>query len=174
MLKPDLFNIIPKPKKIIPKWVNFAIGGSLTLTLIILGLFVFYYYQALFWKGKLEAKESDYLALNTKENKTTEEKVGEISKRLEKFSRALSSRKVSPDLFDFVRSFCHQSVSFSSLSLNIETGNVSLAGQTDTYKSLSEQIIILKDLKNISNLLVSDVSLNKEGNVSFKINFTYQ
>lgn len=173
-IKFDSLNIIPKPKKSIPKWVNFAIYGSFAITLIISGLFAFYYYQALSWKSKLSAKESDYSALNTKENKTMEEQVAKISKKLEKFSLAFSSRKVSSNFFDFVRSFCHPNVSFSNLSFSIETGNVSLSGQTDTYKSLSEQIIILKDIKEINNLLVSDISLNKEGYISFKISFIYQ
>ncbi len=126
------------------------------------------------WKNKLEIKESEFLALNSKENHNIELQVSEISKRLERFSKAFSSRSVEYDFLDFVRSFCHTRVSFSSLSFDNKTGSTALSGETDSYKSLSEQILILKDLKNISNLLVSDVSLGKEGNVSFKISFIYK
>ncbi|MDO8524067.1 MAG: hypothetical protein Q7R99_00375 [bacterium] len=171
MTKPDIFNIIPKPKKIIPKWVNFAIGFSLVMILTVVGLFAFYYYQALSWKSKLEMKESDYLALNNPENRAMEMQVSLISQKLEKFSQAFLSRKVTYNFFDFVGNFCHPKVSFSDLSLDIENGNVSLIGQTDTYKSLSEQIIILKDVKETNNLVVSDISLSKEGSVSFRISF---
>lgn len=173
-IKFESLNIIPRPKEIIPKWVNFAIGGSFAIALIMVWLFAFYYYGALSWDSKSKAKESDYLMLNTKENKEVEEKVSEISKKLESFSLAFASRKSSYNFFDFIRNICHPNVSFSNLSLIVKTGNISLTGQADSYQSLSEQVIILKDLKNISNLLISDVSLNKEGSVSFKVSFIYQ
>ena len=172
--KPDLFNIIPKTKRIIPKWVSVAIGISLVLALVVVGMAIFYYYQALTWEAKAKAKESEYLALNTEENQAIEKKVWEISKKLERFSLVFSSRKVSQNPFDVVRNFCHPRVSFSSVSFSIETGVVSLLGKTDTYKSLSEQVLILKDLKSISNLSVSNVSLGKEGSVSFIISFTLE
>lgn len=172
MPKPDIFNIIPKPKKTIPRWVNLSIGLSLALLLATCGLFIFYYYQALSWKSKAEIRENDYLALlDSPDNKALEERVSEISKKLEKFSKVFASRRVSFIFFDFIRNFCHPRVSFSDLSLSIETGSVSLSGQTDTYQSLNEQMIILKDTKDVSKLVVSDISLSKEGSISFKMSF---
>ncbi|MFH0739903.1 MAG: hypothetical protein V1819_02330 [bacterium] len=172
--KPDLFNIIPKTKRVIPKWVSVVIGISLALALVVVSLAVFYYYQALTWEAKAKAKESEYLALNTEENQATEKRVWEISKKLERFSLTFSSRRSPDNFFDVIRSFCHPKVSFSSISFSVETGVVLLFGQTDTYKSLSEQVLILKDFKNIGNLSVSNVSLNKEGSVSFNISFTLE
>ena len=169
MAKPDIFNIIPKQKKVIPKWVNFIVIVSATLFLTTLGFFAFYYYQALSFESELDLKQSEYLALDNPGNKEVETQVSLISKKLERFSQAFSSRKISYNFFDFVRSFCHPKVSFSNLSLNVETGSVFLVGQGDTYKTISEQMIILKD---ISSLEVSDISLNKEGGVFFKISFT--
>ncbi len=170
-IKFESLNIIPKPKEIIPKWVNIALVVSFAMFLTTICLFAFYYYQALSWQSKLMAKENDYLALDTKENQAMEKQVGEISAKLEKFSLAFSSRRISSNFFDFLRNFCHPNVSFSGLLLNIETGSVSLSGQTNAYKDLSEQIIVLNDLKNISNLLISNILLNKEGNIAFSVSF---
>lgn len=171
MAKIDSFNIIPRQKLDIPKWVNPTIGFCVVLICIMIGFFIYFSLQASFWGGKAKAKEAEYASLNTEENKSVEKRVGQISKQLEKFSEIFASKKTSFVVFDFLRSFCHPNVSFSSLALNLKTGELALAGKTDTYQSLSEQVIIFKELKNIENLNVSDIFLNKEGQVTFRISF---
>ena len=167
----DTLNIIPKPKLIIPFWVKPLTWASAIIFLAMVGLFGFYYFQASSLESKAKAKESDYLAINTPENREIEARVSEISQRLEKFSQAFSNHKFSYIIFDFLGSFCHPNVSFSDMNLTLSTGAVSLTGQTNSYKSLSEQILILKNEEEISALDVSDVALNKEGAVTFGLNF---
>ena len=167
----DTLNIIPKPKLLMPFWVKPLMWASGITLLIVLVLFGFYYFQASSWKSKVEAKEGDYLALNTPENKAIEERVGKISQKLEKFSQAFLGHKFSYTFFEFLRGICHPNVSFSDMSLNLSTGSANLTGQTNSYRSLSEQILILKNIKEISSLDVSDINLNKEGMVAFRLSF---
>ena len=168
----DILNIIPKPKLSLPFWVNPLIGISGAILLLVLGLFGFYYFQASSWESKAKAKEGDYLALGTPENKATEEKVGKIAQKLEKFSRAFTNHRVSYVFFDFLKTNCHPNVSFSSLVFVPGVGKVSLAGQTNSYNSLSEQIVVLKNIKELSALEVSDIALDKEGKITFRLSFT--
>jgi len=167
----DTLNIIPKPKPALPFWVNPLIGLSGGILLVMIVLFVFYYYQALSWNSKSEAKESDYLALNTPENRAIEERVGKISEKLTKFSQAFANHKFSYVFFDFLKSNCHPNVSFSNLSFAPSSGKVALTGQTNNYKSLSEQIIVLKNIKELSSLEVSDIALDKEAKITFRLSF---
>ncbi len=168
----DILNIIPKPKLSLPFWVNPLIWISGAILLAMIGLFGFYYFQASSWESKAKAKESDYFVLGTPENKAAEEKVGKIAQQLEKFSQAFASHKLSYVFFDFLKANCHPNVSFSSLNLAPSSGKVSLAGQTNTYKSLSEPIVVLKNIKEPSALEVSDIILDKEGKITFRLNFT--
>ncbi len=167
----DTLNIIPKSKILAPFWFKPLIWASGIILLVMVGLFAFYYFEASSWESKAKEKESDYLFLNTPENKAIEERVGKVSQKLEKFSQAFSSHKISYPFFEFLRGFCHPNVSFLDLSLDVKTGAVNLTGQTNSYKSLSEQILILKSVEEISSLDVSDVALNKEGAVTFGLSF---
>ncbi|MDD5738744.1 MAG: hypothetical protein PHY72_02370 [Candidatus Pacebacteria bacterium] len=167
----DVLNIIPKPKIVLPFWVNPLVLASGVILLIMTGLFVFYHFQALSWESKAKVEESNYLALATPENKAIEEKAGKISQQLEKFFQAFENHKFSYILFNFLKDNCHPNVSFSSLNFNSNSGKVSLAGQTNNYNSLGEQIAVLKSVKEISALEVSDIVLDKEGNVTFRLNF---
>lgn len=167
----DTLNIIPKPKLSLPFWVNPLIGISGGILLVMVGLFGFYYFQASSWESKAKAKEADYFALGTPENKVAEEKVGKISQQLEKFSQAFKEHKISYVFFDFLKNNCHPNVSFSSLNLDPNSGKASLSGQTNSYKSLSEQIVVLKGIKEVSVLEVSDIALDKEGKITFKLSF---
>lgn len=168
----DTLNIIPKPKPTAPFWVAPAIGISLAALLAVSGVAVFYYFQTSSWQAKAEIKKSEYEALGTPENKELEKKVREISQNLEKFSSAFSQHKTSYVFFDFLRSNCHPNVSFSNMSFNVSSGKIFLVGKTDSYRSLSEQIIAFKNLKELSLLEVSDIVLDKSGEISFKIGFT--
>lgn len=172
MLKPDIFNIIPKPKLSLPFWANPLVGISGAILLLMVGLFGFYYFQASSWQAKVNAKKGDYIALGTPENRAIEERADKIAEQLEKFSQAFASHRTSYVFFDFLKSNCHPNVSFSSLTLVPGSGKVSLAGQTNNYKSLGEQIVVLKDIKELSVLEISDITLDKEGKVTFKLSFT--
>jgi len=167
----DILNIIPKPKIVLPFWVNPLTWASGIVLLLMAGLFVFFYFQTSFWEEKAKAKENDYLALETPENKALEEKVGKVSQQLEKFSQAFENHKFSYVFFEFLKANCHPNVSFSSLSFTPQSGKVSLAGQANNYNSLGEQIAILKSIKEVSDLDVSDVVLDKEGKVTFRLSF---
>lgn len=166
------FDIIPKPKLAIPRWVNLSLIGASVLVAVAGGLFFYFSFQTSSWDKKVQAKEADYAVLNTPENQALEKEVGRLSSQLEKFSEAFSARKSSAGFFDFLRTNCHPLVSFSALDFSVDTGESVLSGRTNSYQSLSEQAVILKDLPGVSNLSVSDISLSKEGEVVFKIRFT--
>ncbi len=171
MAKLDSFSIIPKQKLDVPKWVNPTIGACVGLVLVMVGLFFYFSFLATSWEKKSDAQEIEYASINTPENKAIEKRISEISNQLEKFSEVFAIKKTSSVIFDFLREVCHPNVSFSSLLLDLNASEVSLIGETDTYKSLSEQAIILKEIKEISNLNIGDISLSKEGQVSFRVSF---
>jgi len=168
----DTFNIIPKQKLDIPKWINPTVGCCVVLVLIVGGLYIYFSFIASSWEKKANVQLAEIISIETEENKSIEKKVGQISNKLEKFSEIFANKKRSFAIFDFLRNNCHPNVSFSNLNVNIATGDFALAGETDSYKSLSEQAIIFKELNEVSGLNISDISLAKEGNVSFKASFT--
>ncbi len=167
----ESLNIIPKQKLPTPFWVNPLIWFFSFVLFGLVGLFIFYYFEVSSLQSKAKEKESDYFALSTPENKALEDRVRGISQQLEKFSQIFSNHKISYIFFDFLRTNCHPNVRFSSLDLSPASGLVSLSGETSDYKSLQEQVLVLKNIKEISSLDVSDIILDKEGKITFKISF---
>ncbi|MDD5433430.1 MAG: hypothetical protein PHE77_02100 [Candidatus Pacebacteria bacterium] len=168
-MKSEILNIIPKPKATLPLWVNFSVISSAILLCILGGIFLYFKLETASWQEKAKAKEAEYMALNNPENRAIEEEAGKISKQLENFSKAFLEKKPSFLVFDFLKANCHPNVVFGSFDFSCKSGELKIKGQADSYKILSEQILALKDIKEISNLKVSDISLSKEGKVTFNV-----
>lgn len=172
MPKTDLLTIIPKPKQEVPKRVNICLlvcAGVFIALLVCLFVFMA---ESSSWQKKKAATETQLSSLNTEQNKNLEDQVWLIAKKIKKFSQIFGLHKNSFRFFDFLRQNCHPRVRFFSLNLSTDKGGVILDGLTDTYKSLSEQITILKTNSQISDFQVANISLSKEGSIAFQISFT--
>lgn len=170
-MKSDSLNIIPRPKQAVPKWINIVIWALAFLVLILGGVFLYLGIQKSIWENRIKERQVIYAALSNAQNLEVESKVKSISSQLKKFSAAFQNHKASHKIFAFLREYCHLDVHFLDMSLNVETGDVLLSAQASSYDSLSEQIIILEKVEQVSNLEISDILLNKEGKVAFKMKF---
>ncbi|MDD4989777.1 MAG: hypothetical protein PHW31_00475 [Candidatus Pacebacteria bacterium] len=166
--KTDLLTIIPKPKIETPKWVNIAFLICLAVWVALIGFFVFFKVQASSQQNKKADIESQLAALNTKENQDLESKVAKFAKKIKNFSLVFKEHRNNFRFFDFLRNNCHPNVRFYSLNLTSSKGTVILDGQTDTYQSLSQQIAIFKKNSLISDFQVFNISLSKEGKITFQ------
>ncbi len=169
--KTDLLTIIPKPKKETPKWVNIAFLVCLAMWVALIGCFIFLKAQASSQQNKKTNMESQLVALNSKENQDLESKVAKVAKKIKNFSLVFKEHKNNFRFFDFLRNNCHPNVRFYSLNLTSNKGAVVLDGQTDTYQSLSQQIAIFKKNSLISDFRVFNISLSKEGKITFQFSF---
>jgi len=169
--KTDLLTIIPKPKIETPKWVNISFLICVGVWVVLLGCFIFFKTQASSQQDKKASLESQIAGLNTKENQDLEKKAGVLAKKIKNFSLVFKEHKNNFRFFDFLRNYCHPNVRFSSLNLTSDTAKVILVGETDSYQSLTQQIMIFKKNPQVKELNVSDISLSKEGKITFQFDF---
>ncbi len=169
--KTDLLTIIPKPKKEAPKWVNIAFLVCLAMWVALIGCFIFFKVQASSQQNKKAYTESQFASFNTKANQDLESKVAKAAKKIKNFSLVFKEHRNNFRFFDFLRNNCHPNVRFSSLNLASAKGTVILDGQTDTYQSLSQQIAIFKKNSLVNDFQVFNISLSKEGKITFQFAF---
>ena len=105
--------------------------------------------------------------------KTLEDEVLSYKEKLDDFSLIFNSHKMNTRFFEFLESITHPKVFFSNFSLDSSKTKASFSGKTDSFKSLGQQILILKEQKNIKELVLSKVSLGKEGGIEFSIDFYF-
>ncbi len=169
--KTDLLTIIPKPKVETPKWVNKAFWVCLAVWVILIGCFIFFKAQASFQQNKKTNTEGQIAVFNSKENQDLESKVAKLAKKIANFSLVFKEHRNNFRFFDFLRNNCHPSVQFYNLNLSTDIGAVILDGQTDTYQSLSQQIAIFKKNSLINDFRVFNISISKEGKITFRFSF---
>lgn len=151
--------------------MNIAFLVCLAMWVVLVGCFIFFKVQASSQQNKKANIESQLAALNSKENQDLESKVAKVAKKIKNFSLVFKEHKNSFRFFGFLRNNCHPNVRFSSLNLTTGKGNVILEGQTDTYQSLSQQITVFKKNSLISDFQVFNISLSKEGKITFQFAF---
>lgn len=95
------------------------------------------------------------------------------SERIRGFSKILEAHKIPSKFFEFLKTNCHQKVKISGMQLDDLAYHAVISGEAASFEALSEQVLILKSSKNVNNLQVSNVFLNREGKVEFNLNFDF-
>jgi hypothetical protein len=169
-----MIEIIPRPKPRLPFWQSVLLWISISLLVLsVLGYFVL---------GYLEKKDSQVLQdleeflteeKTVKEIDSLEKEVFEYQEKIENFSQLFNSHQLSSNLFKLLESKTHPQVFWMSIGLDTEELAVFLAGQTQDFQTLGQQISILKEEELISEINLSDIQLGEEGKVDFKLDLSF-
>jgi len=174
-MEPEGLKIIPEQKPEAPKWVNYALFVFVFLCLA-LGTFSLVLRSQ---TGSLEAEKTSLVSqiqaldLNP-ENISSEKELKKVSKKLKDFTDIYENQNLSSKFFAFLREICHPKVYFRSMDLNLNNFSVILAGQTESFQFLGEQLLVLNQREDVKGVEVSGVSLEKQGTVSFILNFEFE
>jgi len=171
MVKEDLVKIIPRAKPKAPFYVNLFFWLSVILLLALVGLYFFLDNQIPSLEKKIKKLETELKP--SESQKTLEEEMFFLSKRINDFPQLLAKHKFTSNLFDFLKEFCHPQVQFTSLEIDTQESKVILSGITESFYTLGEQILVLQEKEEIKGLRLSRVSLDREGKVNFDLAFTF-
>ena len=167
------------PLEIIPKktdtgfpFVNLLLCFSLVLFVgAILSLFVLDFYQS---KSEKNFRQIENLIAEkeTPANKALEQEVLKYKEKIDKIASLLVSHQKSSAFFPLLGKFSHPKVAFSSLSLNLKENKATLAGTTESFQTLGQQIHVLKREKSITNANVSGISIGAKGDIKFSLDLS--
>lgn len=104
-------------------------------------------------------------------NQEAEKSARLFAARLSQVGGLLDSHIHSSDVLKLIEEVTYPRVQFTQFTFQSKDGLVSMSGLTDGYINFGQQIIALEANASIHNLHVSNISLNKKGQVAFSITF---
>lgn len=122
-------------------------------------------------RGELRDIQAGIQNLNKHRNADKENAVLQLDAKLTRLSSILDNHIYSSRLFVFIEEITHPKAQFINFGFSSSEGKLTLNGVTQSYETFGEQIIALEQSEKVSDLVISDVRLQKTGQVEFAIAF---
>jgi Tfp pilus assembly protein PilN len=165
--------IIPKKTPKLPKWLNILF--YLALALLIFSLASLFILNNSIKKSKntLQSLRETLTKTKTPERITLEKEILNYEKKIEDFSLLINQHLENSKFFTAFQKTCHPKVWFSQFSLNSREKIATFSGQTQSFESLGQQLLILKNEDWIKDVELKSVSISKKGKINFSLSFSY-
>jgi Tfp pilus assembly protein PilN len=165
--------LIPKQTLRIPKWLDILFYVSLVLLLV-----SFIGYLVLGQLIKSSQNNLDQLNLSLKQgtaqNQELEKSILNYQKKIKDFSSIISNRSSIGSFFELFQGKIHPKVWFNELSLDPLNYKASLNGQTQSFESLGQQMLIFRGDKMIQEVELKGVLVNEKGGIDFSLSLTFE
>lgn len=169
-----MVEIIPKTFEEIPPWQRILLYFLIFLVIaVIIGYFVI---------GNFYKESEDYL--NTLKDRLSEEGISEIlalekeilnyKERIDDFAFIFENHILTTKFFDFIEDKTHPRIYFTELNLNPKESTASIAGWTDTFFSLGQQVSIFQQDEMVEEVNLTDTSISKKGGIDFGIDILFK
>ncbi len=135
-------------------------------------LFIGYYNSRI--TGRVMALDREISNNKSGQISSLEEKVRLTQKKIIDFSSLIENRVFTSNISQFFEKTVHPKVYFTAFDADIKTATVVLGGKAADFESLGQQLILFKEEGGLNRLEVDNVSLEKEGGISFKANLYFK
>lgn len=149
------------------KQITIAAGVLVLVLVLYVGLWV---YGGIL-SGLADGLRAEAQRLSVARDEEAEKNARLFALRLGQIGGLLNSHVHTSGVLTLIENVTHPRVQFTDFTFQEKDGLVSMSGVTEGYVSFGQQIIALGKHAKIRNLRVSDVSLNKKGQVVFGIKF---
>ncbi|MEK9153491.1 MAG: hypothetical protein AAB723_02740, partial [Patescibacteria group bacterium] len=106
-----------------------------------------------------------------KDNATLSQRMTLVSRRLNDFSQLLKNHRLNSGIFVFLSAICHPQAQFTGLSIDEKGSRLTLGMKTENFKTLGEQLLILKSNPQITDVSFSGLSIDREGKIICSLSF---
>lgn len=164
--------IIPKPAQKLPLWQNILFYFSLAL--LVAGISSFFLLER-------SLKSSRSSLKNLEETLTREKTPGEAGlekeilawqKKIRNFSQLFSEHLYPSKSFDFIEKISHPEVWVTQLSLDAKEAKIAVSGETESFTTLGQQLLILEKDSQIRDFTLSSLTIGKKGKVDFALSLS--
>lgn len=168
-----MIEIIPKPIAKLPFWQNILFYLSIALLIIsIISFFVLNRFLETA-KAELQNLEETLDRERTPEEAALEKRVFDYQKKMEDFTTLKDLHLYPSKFFDFFQDLCHPQVWFSKFNLNLRNYDLTISGQTDTFSTLGQQLLIFQEREEIQEVNLSQLKISKIGKVDFTLSLSF-
>jgi len=162
--------IIPKQKRV--EFPGESIFFSLSILVLILTIasYLFLIYSQKKEETNLRIFEEKIEKTRTSEMISLEKDVLETQRRVKDFSKLLGEHVFDSKAFIFLEGKFLPNVFISKITLDAKSFGVNLFGQTDSFLSLGQQVLVLESDPKIKQVELPSVSIGKGGEIEFGLN----
>lgn len=171
MAKNPAFSIIPKPKETEPAWVSAVFWALLGVLLLIAVPILIFQRQAAALGSQRVAIERERAEI-AQNNAQLQQRMILVFQRLNDFSQLLANHRLNSNVFVFLRTICHPRVQFTGFSIDEKGSRLTLGVKTENFKTLGEQLLVLKSNPQVSDVVFSGLSIDKDGKIICSLSFT--
>jgi len=161
--------IIPKEAAKLPLWQNILFYLSIALLLAFISGYSFLIYQTKKLDLALKDLETTLAKETTPQQISLEKEILDYKKKIEDFAPLITAHRLSSKFFGFFEKITHPKVFFSDLKIDIMGNKAGLSGQTESFQTLGQQILIFQKEELIKNVQLSKVQIGKEGKIEFSL-----
>lgn len=168
-----MVEIIPRREERTPPIVNVLFIASLLLAALTAGGFFILKSLQEQRRVSIQSAEQRLLAEPSSDQKQLEEDVLGFKQKLDDFKVLADGRRTPLPLFSFLETSVHPAAVFTGLTVNLEKGKILLAGETDSFRHLDEQILLLRHKSEVRDLQLEKIQLGERGRVEFSVSVAF-
>lgn len=164
-----MVNIIPQQKLEYPWWTQALFFGSMLFLLVVIGgFFLTAQFQSRAQK-ELERIQGVLAQGKTQEETTMEQSIFRYRDKFNDFATIVQERNDVRPVLKFLEEYTHPKVMFTTLSVEPTVQMLKLAGSTQDFRTLQEQMAILQNREELTSLVLSNIVLGERGQVIFQL-----
>ncbi len=154
-------------------WITILFYFSLVLFLASVASYFVFDHFLVDYSKKVISLQMDIEQAENKEQKLKKQEVVEIQDQIKDFSKLLDDHKFISTFFAEFEKWCHPRVWFSSISLSITDSSVNLNGETDSFETLGQQMLVLKNHSLIKEIDLSNIQMGQNERINFNLGLTF-
>lgn len=169
-----MVEIIPKQIPGAANWLNTLF--YLSLFLLLISIISFFLLGGFLGKNEQASADLDEALslLQSPENLTLEKEVLSYQKKINSFSQLKGEHFQPSGLFEIIEQNSHPQVWFTQFNLETDQKKVTLAGKTQSFETLGQQLLIFQKAEEIREVNLEKVSISKESKIEFSLSFIYE
>ncbi|HJN62038.1 MAG TPA: hypothetical protein QGH92_00315 [Candidatus Parcubacteria bacterium] len=162
-----MVGIIPKPPVKTLWWQDILLYFSIALlAAVVLGYFILGNFQNKS-SVSLQNLEETLATEKTPQERSAEKEVFQYRKKISDFSNLLNDHKKTSKFFEVLEVNSHPKIWFLKFILNPDDLQVLLSGQAESFQVLGEQLILFREVKELSKVDLSETAIGKNGKIEF-------
>jgi len=153
-------------------YLKFGIIGGFVLLILSLGSWggIKIYLNSV--RSNIEDLKKQEAEIFSSQDKETAEKIADLEKRANLAQEFLKAHIYSSEILNSIAALTLPKVKWDTYTLSVKEREVILKGRAADYSVLAKQLFTLEQ-SSYSNVTVSGIALDKDGTVTFGVNFNF-
>ncbi len=164
-----MVQIIPRAEEERPLWMDIVF--FLSIGFLILSVAAFFVLSSFQRKAEKEiAALNAFLAKEqSKEFLSTEKELKALKQKVQDFTGLFQGRDNPLASLAQLESHTHPKTFFTTLSVDVKTGEMQLDGVAETFQAVEEQLVIFRQMEGVSSVDLANLGFSTGGEITYQV-----